>query len=216
MIERKKERGGEVEGEKERIQMKDVSEQESNEKRSKRLLRFRYWKTNLFCRFLFIKFYESVLKTIPSLKSKERSAKEKKAKDCQCLPSLAFILPILTNFLLPSLPSLSSPMSYLLPLPSLKTKLTFLSLTTSQLKTFPNLLKINSKSSLLVTGFNLHTNRIFSGGLTSAKGKSPTISKVNAAEFFSDCLFLSFSSSSSSGFEEVGEGREASRRELAS
>lgn len=31
-----------------------------------------------------------------------------------------------------------------------------------------------------VTGFNLQTKSTFSGGLTSAKGRSPTISKVNA------------------------------------
>lgn len=31
-----------------------------------------------------------------------------------------------------------------------------------------------------VTGFNLQTKSTFSGGLTSAKGRSPTISKVKA------------------------------------
>lgn len=34
--------------------------------------------------------------------------------------------------------------------------------------------KIISKSSSVVTGFNLQTNRTLSGGFTSASGKSPT------------------------------------------
>lgn len=44
----------------------------------------------------------------------------------------------------------------------------------------PNRLKMSSKSSSRVIGFNLHTKMTFSGGFTSAKGKSPTISSVNA------------------------------------
>ena len=38
----------------------------------------------------------------------------------------------------------------------------------------PNLEKIISRSSLLVTGFSLQTNNTFSGGFISASGKSPT------------------------------------------
>lgn len=36
------------------------------------------------------------------------------------------------------------------------------------------------KSSSLVTGFSLHTNKTFSGGAISAEGKSPTISRIVA------------------------------------
>lgn len=57
----------------------------------------------------------------------------------------------------------------------------FLSLMTSQLRILPNLLKMSSRSSERVTGFNLQTKRIFSGGRISAKGRSPTISRVRAA-----------------------------------
>lgn len=38
----------------------------------------------------------------------------------------------------------------------------------------PNLENIISRSSSVVTGFNLHTNSTFSGGLISASGRSPT------------------------------------------
>lgn len=38
----------------------------------------------------------------------------------------------------------------------------------------PNLENMISRSSSVVTGFSLHTNSTFSGGLTSASGKSPT------------------------------------------
>jgi len=73
----------------------------------------------------------------------------------------------------------------------------FRSLTTSQLKIFPNLEKINSKSSSTVTGFNLQTNKIFSGGRTAAKGISPIISSVNADEAAAvRCRNSSFVSSS--------------------
>jgi len=44
----------------------------------------------------------------------------------------------------------------------------------------PNLLNIICKSSSLVTGFSLHTNKTFSGGAISAEGKSPTISRMVA------------------------------------
>lgn len=44
----------------------------------------------------------------------------------------------------------------------------------------PNRLNIICKSSSLVTGFNLQTNKTFSGGATSAEGKSPTISSIVA------------------------------------
>jgi hypothetical protein len=39
----------------------------------------------------------------------------------------------------------------------------------------PNLENMISKSSSVVTGFNLHTNKTFSGGLISASGISPTL-----------------------------------------
>ena len=58
----------------------------------------------------------------------------------------------------------------------------FLSRTTSQLKILPNREKINSRSSSCVTGFNLHTNKMFSGGRTAANGISPIISSVRADE----------------------------------
>ncbi len=71
-----------------------------------------------------------------------------------------------------------------------------LSLMTSQLRILPNREKKSSRSSLLVTGFSLQTKRMFSGGRTSANGKSPTISNVNAAAFVSASrLAFSFSSS---------------------
>lgn len=56
------------------------------------------------------------------------------------------------------------------------------------------------KSSSLVTGFNLHTNKTFSGGAMSAEGKSPTISRMVARAWASfSCLFSSsFSISTSS------------------
>ena len=74
----------------------------------------------------------------------------------------------------------------------------FRSLTTSQLNIFPNLEKINSKSSSTVTGFNLQTNNIFSGGRTAAKGISPIISNVRAEEAAAvRCRSSSFVSSSS-------------------
>jgi hypothetical protein len=73
----------------------------------------------------------------------------------------------------------------------------FRSLTTSQLKIFPNLEKINSKSSSTVTGFNLQTNKIFSGGRTAAKGISPIISNVKAEDAAAvRCRSSSFVSSS--------------------
>lgn len=73
--------------------------------------------------------------------------------------------------------------------------------------------KISSKSSSQVTGFNLHTNRTFSGGLTFANGKSPTISKVSAdaAAAFSRRIF----SSSSSGKVARGSSSSAIRVELS-
>ena len=47
-----------------------------------------------------------------------------------------------------------------------------------------------------MTGFNLHTNNIFSGGLTAAKGISPIISSVRAEE--AAAVFFRNSSDSSS------------------
>lgn len=41
----------------------------------------------------------------------------------------------------------------------------------------PNRENIISRSSSVVTGFSLQTNSTFSGGLTSASGKSPTYGK---------------------------------------
>lgn len=55
------------------------------------------------------------------------------------------------------------------------------------------------KSSSLVTGFSLHTNKTFSGGAISAVGKSPTISRMVARACASfSCLFSSNSSTSTS------------------
>lgn len=55
------------------------------------------------------------------------------------------------------------------------------------------------KSSSLVTGFNLHTNKTFSGGAMSAEGKSPTISRMVARAWASfSCLFSSSCSISTS------------------
>lgn len=56
----------------------------------------------------------------------------------------------------------------------------FASRMTSQLKILPNRPKMSSRSSSPVTGFSLHTNKTFSGGFTSAKGRSPIISSVSA------------------------------------
>lgn len=50
----------------------------------------------------------------------------------------------------------------------------------TNLTILPNLLNMICKSSSLVTGFSLHTNKTFSGGATSAEGKSPTISRIVA------------------------------------
>lgn len=50
----------------------------------------------------------------------------------------------------------------------------------SQLMIVPNREKINSRSSLLVIWLSLQTKSTFSGGATSAKGRSPTISSVRA------------------------------------
>jgi hypothetical protein len=59
----------------------------------------------------------------------------------------------------------------------------------------PNREKMSSRSSSLVWGFNLQTNKTVSGGLTSISGRSPTSSKtkllVCACSFL---LCLSFSS----------------------
>lgn len=55
------------------------------------------------------------------------------------------------------------------------------------------------KSSSLVTGFSLHTNKTFSGGAISAEGKSPTISRIVARACASfSCLFSSNSEISTS------------------
>ena len=45
---------------------------------------------------------------------------------------------------------------------------------TSYLRISPNLEKITSKSSAVVTGFSLQTNNTLSSGVTSWSGKSPT------------------------------------------
>lgn len=75
--------------------------------------------------------------------------------------------------------------------------LTFLSRITSQLMIVPKRLKMSSRSSLRVTGLSLQTKRMFSGGRTSAKGKSPTISSVRAAAL--ESAFRLSSSISSGG-----------------
>mmetsp|Transcript_4940 Transcript_4940/g.9883 ORF Transcript_4940/g.9883 Transcript_4940/m.9883 type:complete len:255 (-) Transcript_4940:167-931(-) len=62
----------------------------------------------------------------------------------------------------------------------------------SALQLWSNLLKISSRSSSSVTGFNLHMKRTFSGGLSSALLISPIISSTTAL------LFASFLASSSS------------------
>ena len=50
------------------------------------------------------------------------------------------------------------------------------------LTTAPKREKISSRSSSRVTGFSRHTNRTFSGGLTSAKGRSPTWTSAGQEE----------------------------------
>lgn len=89
----------------------------------------------------------------------------------------------------------------------------FLSLMTWQLMIVPNLEKISSRSSSRVAGFNLQTKSTFSGGRTLAKGRSPTISRVNAeaAAAFS----LRSLSSSSSGSVANGSSSSAIRVELS-
>ena len=72
----------------------------------------------------------------------------------------------------------------------------FWSLITSQLTMDPNLEKMISKSSAVVTGFSLQTNKTFSGGLPSASGISPTISKICAFDLLSLLSTISFTSSS--------------------
>jgi len=42
-----------------------------------------------------------------------------------------------------------------------------------------------------VTGFNLHTNKTFYGGLASASGISPNISRVTAC-FLAFCSLVAF------------------------
>ena len=51
---------------------------------------------------------------------------------------------------------------------------------TSHDNTLPNRLKMISKSSSVVTGFNLHTKSDSSGGFASASGKSPMSSRTTA------------------------------------
>lgn len=72
---------------------------------------------------------------------------------------------------------------------------------------------MSSRSSSLVTGLSLHTNRTFSGGRTFANGRSPTISSVNAeaAAAFSRLM----RSSSSSGRVASGSSSSAMRVELS-
>lgn len=47
--------------------------------------------------------------------------------------------------------------------------------------------KMISRSSSVVTGFSLHTNRTFSGGLMSASGRSPTWRKVQQTVVVPQC-----------------------------
>lgn len=51
---------------------------------------------------------------------------------------------------------------------------------TSQERMEPKREKIRERSSEVVTGLSWHTKRTFSGGAISAKGRSPTISRVRA------------------------------------
>mmetsp|Transcript_3809 Transcript_3809/g.12777 ORF Transcript_3809/g.12777 Transcript_3809/m.12777 type:complete len:224 (+) Transcript_3809:1504-2175(+) len=62
---------------------------------------------------------------------------------------------------------------------------------TSHDVTFPNLLKIISKSSSVVTGLSLQTNKDSSGGLASASGKSPSTSSTTARLCASRLFFSS-------------------------
>lgn len=55
-----------------------------------------------------------------------------------------------------------------------------LSRMTSQDRICPNREKMSCSDSSSVTGLSLHTKSTFSGGATSAKGRSPTISSVSA------------------------------------
>lgn len=88
-----------------------------------------------------------------------------------------------------------------------------LSRMTWQLMMVPNREKMSSRSSSRVTAFSLHTKRTFSGGLTLAKGRSPTISSVNAEA--AAALFLRSFSSSSSGNVCNGSSSSAMRVELS-
>lgn len=77
----------------------------------------------------------------------------------------------------------------------------------------PNLEKISSRSSSIVTAFNLHTNRTFSGGRTLAKGRSPTISSVSAEASAARRRWMR--SASSSGRVASGSSSSAIRVELS-
>lgn len=89
----------------------------------------------------------------------------------------------------------------------------FLSRMTWQLMIVPKRENMSSRSSSRVTGFSLQTNSTFSGGLTLAKGKSPTISRVSAEAC---AAFLRLScSASSSGRVARGSSSSAIRVELS-
>ena len=56
--------------------------------------------------------------------------------------------------------------------------------------------KISRRSSAVVMGFKRHTNKTFSGGLMSAEGRSPRISRTRACEAASVSRFSSSNCSS--------------------
>lgn len=88
-----------------------------------------------------------------------------------------------------------------------------LSRMTWQLMIVPKREKMSSRSSSRVTGLSLHTKSTFSGGLTLANGRSPTISRVSAAAAAS--RLRRASSSSSSGSVASGSSSSAMRVELS-
>lgn len=89
----------------------------------------------------------------------------------------------------------------------------FLSRITWQLMIGPKRENMSSRSSSRVTGLSLHTKRTFSGGRTLAKGRSPTISNVNAAA--RAACFRRSASASSSGNVASGSSSSAMRVELS-